>query len=186
MTNLPLVPNSNKIPQRIQLSSSDLSDGPFKPIDTTTPIADSAIGSSGSNGKCSDSGHVHPFPIQTTVTYTTGSISPGVTTTFSLTCSKRMNIDSVSCNGFGWVRLYTSSTAMAADSARAQNTIPNNTSGCVFQGQFTGSISQLSPAIVIQASNSDSPRTNTIWVSILNNNADSHTYTITILYQPVE
>jgi hypothetical protein len=106
----PLVLDATNRPVQTELSSSDLSDGPFVPN------------------------------YRSTATVTAAALAAGTTANTTITIPQDCNIIAVQMSVSAWVRLYNTSAARTADASRSSNVAPVAGSGCFFDELNSGTI----------------------------------------------
>ena len=104
---------------------------------------------------------------RSTVTDTTGTVSPNASTNMTLTGFKSYHLLKIQVNNPAWVTIYTSSTARSNDSSRNMNTDPSPGSGVIAEAiqLSSGGTVVFSPAIV--GWNDSSPVNTDIYLKIV-------------------
>lgn len=119
------------------------------------------------------------------VTVGTGTIANAATTTTNALMSKGYAIYKIATSAAAWVRVYTSTTTMAADSGRAITTDPQPGSGVIAEAITTGAnVVLMSPATI--GFNDNATVNNLIPVSITNLSGASTNVQVTFTYIGLE
>jgi hypothetical protein len=119
------------------------------------------------------------------VTVGTGSIANAVTTTTNAVMAKGYAIYKISTSVAAWVRVYTSTTTMAADSGRSITTDPQPGAGVIAEAITTGAnVVLMSPATV--GFNDNATVSSSIPVSITNLSGSSANVQVTFTYLGLE
>jgi hypothetical protein len=109
-------------------------------------------------------------------------VVPGATATGSVVLPQRCILLSLASNSAAWLRLYSSTAAMAADASRPVTTPPTKASGVIADPVFVAAETmQLEP--VLQALNRETPRTTSYPFRITNNGTGSSVQIIVTHYQ---
>jgi len=113
----------------------------------------------------------------------TGTVAPGVTTTYDLTAPKTYAILSITTTHDSWVRVYTSAAARTADASRSETVDPAPGIGLVCEIRKDGK-QLVTPAAI--GFNDDNPVQGMAYISIVGREPTSNTQTTTIQILPLE
>jgi hypothetical protein len=110
---------------------------------------------------------------------TTVSIGADVTTDLNITGYKAYSLFKITTDAEAWVRVYVDDASRDADTTRSEGEDPTPGSGVISEVRTSGAESILiSPGIM--GFNNDSPRTDTIYLSVTNRSGSATTITVTL------
>ena len=122
---------------------------------------------------------------RTTVSETTASLANGATGNISIVGAKGYVLYKIQTSVAAWVRIYTSSAARTADSARAEGVDPLPGAGVIAEVITTGAATIImSPAVV--GFNDETLPTSIISLAVTNKSGSSSTVTVTLSILQIE